>query len=32
MKRTFSSADYFEGRTIFNIGGNNFRLIASVDI
>jgi mRNA interferase HigB len=31
LKRTFNSVDYFEGRTIFNIGGNNFRLIAMID-
>jgi mRNA interferase HigB len=31
LKRTFNSVDYFEGRAIFNIGGNNFRLIAMID-
>jgi mRNA interferase HigB len=31
LKRTFNSVDDFEGRTIFNIGGNKFRLIAMID-
>jgi mRNA interferase HigB len=31
MKRTFNSVDYDDPRTIFNIGGNNIRLIALVD-
>ena len=31
MKRTFNSVDYDDPRTIFNIGGNNVRLIALVD-
>ena len=31
MKRTFNSVDYDDPRTIFNIGGNNLRLIALVD-
>ena len=28
VKTTFNSADWFEGAIIFDIGGNNFRLIA----
>ena len=31
LKNTFRSADYVKDMVIFNIGGNNFRLIASVD-
>lgn len=32
LKATFPSADYTsKGRTIFNIGGNRYRLIALVD-
>lgn len=31
MKRTFNSVDYEERKTIFDVGGNNFRLIALVD-
>ena len=31
MKRTFNSVDYGDLKTIFDIGGNNFRLIALVD-
>lgn len=31
MKRTFNSVDYADRKTIFDIGGNNFRLIALVD-
>jgi mRNA interferase HigB len=31
MKRTFNSVDYADPRTIFDIGGNNVRLIALVD-
>jgi len=31
MKRTFNSVDYDAPRTIFNIAGNNLRLIALVD-
>ncbi len=31
MKRTFNSVDYDAPRTIFDVGGNNFRLIALVD-
>lgn len=31
VKRTFSSADYVSGRIIFDVGGNKYRMIASVD-
>jgi mRNA interferase HigB len=31
MRGTFRSADLVGGKTVFNIGGNNFRLIALVD-
>jgi mRNA interferase HigB len=31
MKSTFNSLDYDDGKTIFDPGGNNFRLIALVD-
>ncbi len=31
MKKTFNSADYYDHKAIFNVGGNNFRVIASVD-
>jgi mRNA interferase HigB len=31
MKRTFNSVDYDGRKTIFDVGGNNFRLIAFVD-
>lgn len=30
LKATFSSADYVDGYTVFNIGGNKYRLIALV--
>ena len=31
MKRTFPSADYVKnGRYVFNIGGNNYRIVAVV--
>lgn len=30
LKATFSSADYVQGLTVFNIGGNKYRLIASI--
>lgn len=30
LKRTFASADYVEGLTVFDIGGNKFRLIAAI--
>lgn len=28
--KTFASADYVDGLTVFNIGGNKYRLIASI--
>lgn len=31
LKETFRSADVVEGFTVFNIGGNNYRLIATVN-
>ena len=31
LRRTFGSVSFVEGRTVFNIGGNNFRLIAVID-
>jgi mRNA interferase HigB len=31
MKRTFNSVDYDYPKTIFNIAGNNLRLIALID-
>jgi mRNA interferase HigB len=30
LKATFPSADYVAPYTVFNLGGNNFRLIATV--
>ena len=30
VKALFRSADYFKGKVIFNIGGNNHRLIAKI--
>ncbi len=30
LRRTFSSADVYENLTIFNIGGNKYRLIAAI--
>ena len=30
LQATYPSADYVEGRIIFNLGGNNFRIIAIV--
>jgi mRNA interferase HigB len=30
LRQTFPSADIVEGLTVFNIGGNKFRLIASI--
>lgn len=30
LRRTFASADYVDGLTVFNIGGNKYRLIASI--
>lgn len=31
IRKTFNSADYVQELIVFNLGGNNFRLIASVD-
>lgn len=31
LRNTFNTADYVSGKIVFNIGGNNFRLIAVVD-
>jgi mRNA interferase HigB len=30
LRQTFASADYVDGLTVFNIGGNKYRLIASI--
>jgi mRNA interferase HigB len=30
LKRIFNSVDYAHGYTIFNIGGNNYRLISAI--
>lgn len=30
LKQTFNSADDVEGRVVFNIGGNKYRLIAVI--
>jgi mRNA interferase HigB len=30
LKCTFNSADYVRGLVVFNIGGNNFRVLAEV--
>jgi mRNA interferase HigB len=30
LRTTFASADYVDGLTVFDIGGNKYRLIASV--
>lgn len=30
LRGTFASADYVDGLTVFNIGGNKYRLIASI--
>ena len=30
VKRTFNSADYVAPCTVFNVGGNNFRIIAVI--
>jgi mRNA interferase HigB len=30
LRATFASADYVNGLTVFNIGGNKYRLIASI--
>ena len=31
VKRDFGSADFVGAKTVFDIGGNNYRLIASID-
>jgi mRNA interferase HigB len=31
LRATFASADYVDGLTVFNIGGNKYRLIASIN-
>jgi mRNA interferase HigB len=31
VKSTFGSADYAAGRLVFDVGGNKYRVIASVD-
>lgn len=30
LKATFASADYVDGLTVFDIGGNKYRLIAAI--
>lgn len=30
LKRTFGSADYVDGLTIFDVGGNHYRLVAII--
>jgi len=30
LKATFASADYVDGLTVFNIGGNKYRLITAI--
>ena len=30
LRATFASADYLDGLTIFDIGGNKYRLIAAI--
>jgi mRNA interferase HigB len=30
LRTTFASADYVDGLTVFNIGGNKYRLVASI--
>lgn len=30
LRKTFASADYVDGLTVFNIGGNKYRLIVSI--
>jgi mRNA interferase HigB len=30
LRATFGGADYVDGLTVFNIGGNKYRLIASI--
>ncbi|MDV3002000.1 MAG: hypothetical protein N5P05_003606 [Chroococcopsis gigantea SAG 12.99] len=31
VRKTYSSADYVKGKTVFNIKGNNYRLITVID-
>jgi mRNA interferase HigB len=31
VKNTFGSADYVSGRLVFDLGGNKYRVVASVD-
>jgi mRNA interferase HigB len=31
VKSTFAAADYVSGRLVFDIGGNKYRIVASVD-
>ncbi len=31
LKRTFASASFVEGKTVFNIGGNKYRLISVIN-
>ena len=31
VRNTFASADYVAGRLVFDIGGNKYRIVASVD-
>jgi mRNA interferase HigB len=30
LRREFPAADYVEGLTVFNVGGNNYRLVAAI--
>lgn len=30
LKATFASAEYVDGLTVFNVGGNKYRLIAAI--
>ena len=30
LRATFASADYVDGLTVFNIGGNKYRLVAAI--
>ena len=31
IRKTFRTADYVKGQVVFDIGGNNYRLISSLD-
>lgn len=31
LRKTFPSADYVEGKTVFNVGGNKVRTIAMIE-